>query len=131
MGCAILIGCASERAICLLIDSYAEAISDPVKRQSFKDKISSKFVSKAYEIFKQSIRSSKNRPELDALFHDWHIQIESLFQFFRICRNEVGHPITPPNIGRAALLANLGQFDKYIGIIYNLIRYFSSNSIVV
>src|SRR2546428_7895783 len=24
MGCAILIGCASERAICLLIDSYAE-----------------------------------------------------------------------------------------------------------
>ena len=130
-GCTILIGCASERAVWLLIDAYSQAISDKSNRDRFIQNTRSKYVAQAYDIFKQSVRSCKNHPEIASHFHDWQTQVDALFNFFRTCRNEVGHPIVPPSLDKGSLLANLGQFAKYIEIIGKLINYFKTHKITL
>ncbi|MDB9958157.1 hypothetical protein OAD42_03625 [Oceanospirillaceae bacterium] len=62
LGCAFLLGGASEKAIYLLIDTYASAIKDEALRDKFKARVSGKFISKVFELFKNSYKSSKNKP---------------------------------------------------------------------
>ncbi len=61
--------------------------------------------------------------------HDLEIKIESIFQFCRICRNEVGHPQLPPNLDKGVLLSNMGQFVKYTEDLYELIHYYQNNNV--
>lgn len=58
-------------------------------------------------------------------------QVDSIFQFLRICRNEVGHPHIPPNLDKGVLLANMGQFVKYVDTIYRLIDYFERTKVML
>jgi len=131
LGCSFLLGAASEKAIWLLIDAYAQAIAEEANRAKFKERISNKFVSRAYEEFRRSFGSCKSKPADPTLIQDLDTQIDSIFQFCRICRNEVGHPQLTPNLDKGVLLANMGQFVKYIEAIYRLIDYFRNTKIIV
>lgn len=131
LGCAFLLGAASEKAIWLLIEAFAGAIDDETNKKKFKDSLSSKPISKAYDDFVKRFKSCKSKPTDPALTHDLETQVESIFQFFRICRNEVGHPHIPPNLDKGVLLANMGQFMKYMEAIYRLMVYFSNTEITL
>jgi hypothetical protein len=131
LGCAFLLGAASEKAIWLLIDSYASSIADERNRDRFTSRVNGKFISKAYEEFKQSFASCKTKPKDAALTHDLDVQIEASFNFCRVCRNAVGHPQIPPYVEPGAVLANLGQFVQYMDAIYRLIRFFKTNTMVL
>ncbi|MGH7774301.1 MAG: hypothetical protein ACREQA_18910 [Candidatus Binatia bacterium] len=131
LGCSFLLGAASEKAIWLLIDSFTSAIDEEINQRKFRDGLNNKFVSKAYEDFIKRFKSCKSKPTDPALTHDLDTQVESIFQFFRICRNEVGHPHIPPNLDKGVLLANMGQFMKYMETIYRLIDYFSKAKITL
>lgn len=131
LGCSFLLGAASEKAIWLLIDSYVKSISDEMNKTRLKERVINKFVSRAYEEFKKSFAGCKSKPTDPSLMQDLDTQIESIFQFCRICRNEVGHPQISPNLDKGVLLANMGQFVKYTEAIYRLIDYFKSTAIVV
>ncbi len=61
--------------------------------------------------------------------NDLDIKIEQIFQFCRICRNESGHPHLPPNLDKGVLLANMGQFVKYIEDLYEMIEYYKENEV--
>ena len=129
LGCAFLLGGASEKAIYLLVDAYAQAIPDHKKRTKFSSKTSNKFISKIFNEFKNSWTTSTNKPDGFSGLKDIEVKIEHIFQFCRICRNEAGHPNLPPNIDRGALIANMGQFMKYIKDLYVMIEYYSSNDV--
>jgi hypothetical protein len=131
LGCTFLIGAASEKAIWLLIDAFAGAIDEPDNQKKFKDGLSNKFVSKAYDDFVKRFKSCKSKPTDPALLHDLDKQVETIFQFFRICRNEVGHPHLPPNLDKGVLIANMGQFLKYMEAIYRLIDYFKKTKVTL
>ena len=131
LGCSFLLGAASEKAMWLLINSYVAAIENEKNRQKLESRISNKFISKAYDEFKRSISSSKSNLPNDLSLQDLDTKIESIFQFCRICRNEVGHPQISPNLDRGVLLANMGQFVQYTKAIYNVIDYFENNQIAV
>lgn len=131
LGCSFLLGAASEKAIWLLIDSYAEAISGGTNQARFKERISNKFISRAYDEFKRSFRSSKSKPTDPSLMQDLETKIESVFQFCRICRNEAGHPQISSNLDKGVLLANMGQFIKYTEAIYGLIDYFNNTEVIL
>jgi len=131
LGSSFLLGAASEKAIWLLIESYTQAIADDTHRARFKERTSNKFVSRAYDEFAQSFKSCKTKPTDSALMQDLDTQINSIFQFCRICRNEVGHPQISPNLDKGVLLANMGQFIKYSEAIYRLIEYFRNTKITV
>ena len=129
LGCAFLLGGASEKAIYLLIDTYIQAISDVTKRDALISRTSKKFISKAFDEFKRSWKSSINKPSGFGWEHDIEIKLEQIFQFCRICRNESGHPHLPPNLDKGVLIANMGQFVKYIEDVYKLIDYYKENSV--
>ena len=129
LGCAFLLGGASEKAIYLLIDAYTNAIKDEALRDKFKARCSGKFISKVFDSFKNSYKSSKNKPHGMGWTNDLEIKIEQIFQFCRICRNESGHPHLPPNLDKGVLLANMGQFVKYIEDLYSMIEYYQENEV--
>ena len=130
MATAFLVGAASEKAIWVLIDNYISAITDPANQAALRTRISSKFISRAYEEFKSSFKACKSKPT-DPVFNDWEIMVDAMFQFFRITRNDVGHPAIVPNIDSGVILANMGQFYRYIHTIYLLIDYFSKTPVTV
>lgn len=131
LGCAFLLGGASEKAIYVLVDTYTQAIKDDRLRESFKSRTSGKFISRVFDEFKGSFKSSKNKPAGFGWSNDIEIKIEQIFQFCRICRNESGHPHLPPNLDKGVLLANMGQFVKYIEDLYQLIAYYQTNEVQV
>lgn len=109
LGCAFLLGGASEKAIYLLIDTYTKAIKDETLRNKFISRTSGRFVSKIFDEFKQSFKSSKNKPQDYGWTNDLEIKIEQIFQFCRICRNEAGHPHLPPTLIRVFCLQIWGS----------------------
>ena len=129
LGCAFLLGGASEKAFRLLVDSYATAIANEELQKKFRDRTNGKFISRVYDEFKRSFKSSKNKPSEFGWTNDLEIKIEQIFQFCRICRNETGHPHLPPNLDKGILLANMGQFVKYVADLYKLIEYYESNKV--
>jgi len=129
LGCAFLLGGASEKAILLLIEKYTHAIDDPEQRGKFISRVSGKFIAKSFDEFKRSYKSSKNKPEGFGWSNDLETKIEGIFHFCRICRNETGHPHLPPNLDKGVLLANMGQFVKYAEDLYALIRYYDTNRV--
>jgi len=131
LGCALLLGGASEKAIYLLIDRYTDAIKDERNKERLKSRISGKFISKVFNSFKKSYKSSKNKPEGMGWTNDLEVKIEQIFQFCRICRNEAGHPHLPPNLDKGVLLANMGQFVKYIEDIYKMMEYYKNNDVLL
>jgi len=113
----------------LLVDTYAKAINDEKMHASFISRTSNKFIAKIFDEFKASWKSSRNKPKDYGWTNDIEIKIEQIFQFCRICRNEAGHPHLPPNLDKGVLLANMGQFVKYIEDMYELIGYYKENKV--
>jgi TATA-box binding protein (TBP) (component of TFIID and TFIIIB) len=130
LAAAFMIGAASERAVNLLIHTYADAIREEANRTKFISRISNRSISKKYEEFVSSFKSGKSRPT-DPVLNDIDVVIGTTFQFCRITRNEVGHPQIVPDLERGVLIANLGNFVTYIERIYKLMKHFRDTGVVV
>lgn len=128
---AFMLGAASERAINLLIECYAEAIADQGNRDKFRSRINGRTISARYEEFKKSYAGCKSKPTDGVLAQDLDAVIGGTFQFCRITRNEVGHPQIVPDLDAGVILANLGHFVTYIERIYALMRHFQNGGVVV
>ncbi|MEK7994282.1 MAG: hypothetical protein AAB403_10815 [Planctomycetota bacterium] len=131
LGCAFMIGAASERAIGLLIQAFGESITDEPNRNKYFSKINGRMISARYDEFETRYRSCKSRPTDPVLSQDLDVVIGNMFQFCRITRNEVGHPQIVPDLVKGVLLANLGHFVSYMERIYGLIRHFKSTGVVL
>jgi hypothetical protein len=128
---AFMLGAASERAVNLLIECYADAIADKGNRDRFRSRINGRTISARYDEFKKSYAGCKSRPTDGVLAQDLDTVIGQTFQFCRITRNEVGHPQIVPDLDAGVILANLGNFVTYIERIYALMRHFQSGGVVV
>jgi len=128
---AFLLGAASERAISLLIDSYAEAFLDEKHRQRFEDRTTkNKVISKRFEEFMQSYKSCKTHPEDPKLLHE-SLNLRYTFDRYRVTRNEVGHPAVIAKLDKEDLLIDLAKFVSYLKTIYGLIAFFKSHRVEV
>jgi hypothetical protein len=127
-----LIGAASEKAIYILVESYGDAIKDEANKKSYKERIGKKrVISAKYDEFMASYRGCKTKCPDPAISNELEVILNSMFHFYRMTRNDVGHPNILQDIDKGVLLANLGQFVHYIERIYGLIRYFNENEMVV
>jgi hypothetical protein len=131
LGAAFMIGAASEKAVNLLIQSYADAITDAGKRDKFLGRVNNRMISVRWDEFIRSYKSCASRPTEGVLAHDLETIIGTVFQFSRITRNEVGHPQLVPDLDRGVLLANLGHFVAYIERIYGLIKHFRESGVSI
>jgi len=130
-GCAFMLGAASEKAILLLIDAYAAAITNEGHRNAFLTRTNNRMISKKYDEFKASYNGCKSKPNDQALAQDLTQLLDGAFNFYRHTRNAVGHPQIIPDLDKGVILANLGQFIIYIDRIYTLMRHFQKNGVVV
>jgi len=128
-GAAFMLGAASEKAMLVLIDTYASSISNEKIRTKFEDRIKKKTLLEKYVDFKESYRGCKNKPISSPLAYDLSLLLESAFNFYRHTRNSVGHPQVIPDLDKGVILANLGQFTVYAERIYGLINHFQENGV--
>lgn len=131
LGTAFLLGAASERAINLLIHAYADAIEEPSNRDKFLSRITGRMISKKFEEFQKSYSGSQSRPTDPVLSQDLDVIIGTVFQFYRVTRNEIGHPRIVPDLEKGVVLASLANFVTYIGRIYGLMKHFQDNGVIV
>ena len=131
LGAAFMIGAASEKAVNLLTQSYADAITDIGKKEKFLSRLNNRMVSMKWDEFIRSYKSCGSKPTEGVLAQDLETVIGTMFQFCRVTRNEVGHPQIVPDLDRGVLLANLGHFVTYIERIYGLISHFRDRGVSI
>ena len=131
LAATFMLGAASENAINHLIQTYVAAISEEKNRNNIVGRMGGKTITGRYEVFEKSYRSCKSKPTALPLAQDLDTIIGQTFHFYRVTRNEIGHPVTVPNLEYGAILANLGQFGRYIERVYGLIAHFRASGVVV
>jgi hypothetical protein len=131
LSAAFMVGAASEKAIGVLIDSYANAIDDQTNAEGFRKRLNNKSASVRFAEFMKSYKSAKTKPPTAEVGNDINFVIEGVFQFCRLTRNDVGHPEAIPNLDKGVVLVNLSHFVGYIERIYKLKAFFDANKIEV
>ena len=127
----VMLGCGSERAIQLLMDTYLNSISKEANRDKLRKRISNRDISTAYQLFKQSFDSTHRQVKLEDAVNDFDAHVEGVFAFIRLVRNSIAHPATTPNVTNALVYSNLQQYSYYIETIFKLIEYYKSNETTV
>lgn len=130
-GAVFMLGAASEKAILMLIDSYANAMNDDARKSSFVSRINGRTISKKYDEFKASYAGCKSKPVDPILSQDLTQLLDGAFNFYRYTRNAVGHPQIIPDLDKGVVLANLGQFIVYTERVYGLAKHFTDHGVEV
>ena len=131
LAATFMIGAASEKAILLLIEKYAENIQNPRNKERFRNRVNNRMVSVKYEEFTKSYSGCQNKPTDPILSQDLNTIIGNTFQFCRITRNQIGHPNIVPEANQDIVIANLGHIVVYIERIYGLMKHFDKNGVVL
>ena len=123
----ITLGAASEKSIIVLIETFADAISNATEKAAFKQKIQSAGLYVKYKLFKDELEKRKGAIPAN-LLRDFDVKVDSIFNFIRLNRNAAGHP-TGTNVDRSGLQANLQMFASYAESIYALIGHLRTNPV--
>ena len=127
----VMLGCASEKAIVLLIDAYVSSIDKPTNQAKLRSRIANRDISTAFDEFKKSFDTTKNQVPLSQVIKDFDAHVDAIFTFIRLLRNSIVHPTAMPHVTSALAYANLQQFTYYVDTIFKLITYYESNKITV
>ncbi len=121
---AVMLGCASEKALLVLLDAYATALP-PSKEKQFRKKIEGKFIKSQYEEFTKMLQGHL-RAQLPTDLDDGLANILlGVFEMIRAERNDAGHP-TGKTPSRELAFANISVFPGYIKRIYDVIAWLQS-----
>ncbi len=124
---AVMIGCAAEKAMLLLIDAFGNAIADAEKKAKYGKEVKARMISRKYEaLWKRLEPLAQQLP--DGLGDDMHVILDRIFDLIRTTRNDAGHP-TGKKIERETVHANLLLFPSYCKRVYGLIHHFSHNQV--
>ena len=124
---SVMLGCATEKAITLLYDTYANWVKNKFSEKEYQnlEKCQSKVISKKFDTLTNSIKSHTNDIN-DALIEDFDLFVNALFAIIRKNRNEAGHP-TGKRVDREELRSMIYVFTNHCKKIYEYIDYFSKN----
>jgi len=131
LGAAFMLGAASEKAINMLVYTYAESITDAKNKERFLSRVNGRMISKKFEEFTASYKGCQNKPTDPVLAQDLEVIIGGMFQFCRVTRNEIGHPQIVPDLDRGIILVNFRHFVTYIERIYALAKHFKEKGVLV
>ena len=126
MATAVMLGCASERAVLLLGEAYIASQTQGVS-QKFTDSFRSEKVK-----FGEKLRALRNQLEPITNEFPRRVQqqfsatLESMAGLIRHTRNEAGHP-SGVELSRDQMRMNLHTAAYYVEIVYELISYFRSS----
>lgn len=126
LAAAVMLGCAAEKAMLLLIDGFGQAISEPKRKSEYKNKTSEKrFIKVKFDEFMKKFKPIT--PGLpDELRDEIDIKLDQIFNMIRRTRNDAGHP-SGKKIYRDTIVTNMILFPIYCKRLYLLIDYFKIN----
>lgn len=119
------VGCASEKALLLLLEAYVPFLPSEQERQSFIKKTQGRFIKNQFEEFQKSLGGQKGRIDKE-LTDGIDIVISGIFELLRQNRNSTGHP-TGKSLTKENVFASLQIFVTYCKRIYGLIDFFNKN----
>jgi len=131
LACAFVLGAASEKAMGLLVQAFGAAIADQQNRERYESKTNGKWISVQYNEFSARFKTCQSRPTTAPLNQDIDTLLGTAFQFYRLTRNDVGHPEIVHNLQKPVLHANIAQMTVYLERIYGLIAHFQANGVVL
>lgn len=117
------IGCASEKALLLLLEAYIPFLPSEKERESFLKRTKGKFIKIQFEEFQKSFAGQKSRVDKE-LTDGIDIVISGIFELLRQNRNSTGHPIGKL-MSKDRVFASLQLFVTYCKRIYELIDFFN------
>lgn len=124
----ITLGCASEKALLLLISTYTNALPETTGSK-FRRNTEGRFIKRQFDEFSRMLNCNL-MPQLPGDLKDGLENILSgVFSMIRIQRNDAGHP-TGREIAREQAYANIVVFPTYLKRVYDLIRWIDSKSIL-
>jgi hypothetical protein len=122
-----MLGGASEQAILLLIESYANSMADPNSKRTFQSHIEkTTSIFRKYELFERQFSGLKQRMPRE-LTDNVDSQLRGVFDLIRSSRNDAGHPAIGGSVSRDAIYSHLRLFTPYCKRINDLIGWFTSN----
>lgn len=122
---AVMLGCAAEKAMLLLIEAFPHTIVNSSDRQKYEKEIQKQWmISRKYSTFwKKLAPMASSLP--NNLGDDLHTILDRIFDLIRTTRNEAGHP-TGRNIDKQTMQANFLLFPTYCKRAYGLIRHWTT-----
>jgi hypothetical protein len=119
---AITLGCASEKVMLLLIESYKNSLVNPTEKNRFIKDTDGQFILTQF----RALRNWFSRKATRINREDPDITLLGIFEMIRHTRNDSGHP-TGYVPSKELLSSQLHIFITYCSSIYKWIEYFNSN----
>jgi hypothetical protein len=117
----ITLGCASEKAILLLLEAYTDALAAP-KGDTFRKRIEGKVIKTQFDEFSKMAESHLKGLLPREIRENLDISLTSIFAKLRVHRNAAGHP-TGQVLDREQAYAHLMVFPHYMETVYALLRW--------
>jgi hypothetical protein len=122
LSAAVMLGCAAEKAVLLLIDQFGKWIADPQDKANFVKETNTFIIKRKYDALWK--RLEPQAPSLpDNLGDQLGNILDRIFDIIRTTRNDVGHP-SGRTIEKAIVHANLLLFPTFCKRIYGLLSYY-------
>lgn len=115
------LGCASEKALILLFDAYADAMTGP-RQDKYRKEIEGKPIKRKFDEFHKRLESHLMALLPGDLKEHLDIALIALSAVFREMRNDAGHP-TGKAVSREEAYASLVIFPAYLKKVYGLIEW--------
>lgn len=126
---AVMIGAASEKAVYLLMDALAMAVTDTVTRKAIEEAVDRRRLFTMLELLREQLQRARAAGVLPFSVHECaDAHLLSLLDAIRMQRNEAVHPqagqVTP-----VAVRLALSAFPTACGKVYDLIGWLQTNKI--
>jgi len=119
---AVMLGCAAEKAVLLLIEAFGDSLTDPKDKAAFEKETNTFIIKRKYDaLWKRLEPKAKTLPN-NIGDHLGNI-IDRIFDIIRTTRNDAGHP-SGNIIEKETVHANLLLFPTFCKRIYGLIDHF-------
>ena len=121
---SVMLGCAAEKLICVLFDSYLTWLEKLSEKEYTKLKnAESRNIARKFEELTSSIKSHKTEIPAE-LLSDYDLTVNSFFTIIRKNRNDAGHP-TGKRTSREELQLMAYVFIEHCKQVYYLIDFFN------
>ena len=122
---AVMLGCAAEKALLLLMESYTDSLGDSRARK-LRQRMESRGIKRRYDEFWASFTTGMG--DLPSELSD-NVEgiIGQTFNLIRETRNDAGHP-TGKDVEKEALHTNLILFPTYCKRLYALLSHYADAS---
>ncbi|GEO07369.1 hypothetical protein AAE02nite_50330 [Adhaeribacter aerolatus] len=121
----IALGCASGKALLLLIDAYERTFYNQQGSERFKQKVKNRMIKIQFEEFQKDFKRIVGSLPKE-LIDNYENILLGVFEMFRNQRNSAGHPVGH-FVDKEMIFANLQVFITYCKRIYELIAYLEAN----